>query len=171
MIILFSGAKVLMACRSLEKAEEAKKEIEQKCKDLSDTGNLVLVKCDLMSMKSVRECAQKILDSEPQLNILVNNAGVMMCPKGKTEDGFDIQFGTNHLAHFLLTMLLLPRIINSKPARIVTVSSKAHTRTYIFLYFITYFFLPFSSLNYCLYRHIILYFRTQHEFGRFKLRH
>ncbi|XP_053601208.1 retinol dehydrogenase 13-like isoform X2 [Plodia interpunctella] len=122
------GAKIIMACRSLERAEEAKKDIENKCKDLPDTGKLVVVKCDLMSLKSVRECAQNILAAEPQINILVNNAGIMMCPKGKTEDGFDIQFGTNHLAHFLFTMLLLPRIIRSKPARIVTVSSKAHTR-------------------------------------------
>ncbi|KAM3958246.1 retinol dehydrogenase 12-like [Aphomia sociella] len=122
------GARVIMACRSVEKAEEAKTDIETKCKDLSNTGNLLVVKCDLSSLKSVRECAQKILDTEPQINILVNNAGVMMCPKGKTEDGFETQFGTNHLAHFLLTMLLLPRIINSKPARIVTVSSRAHTR-------------------------------------------
>lgn len=116
-----------MACRSLDKAEEAKKDIEDKCKDIPDTGHLVLEKCDLNSLKSVRDFAQKILDNEPQINILVNNAGVMMCPKGETEDGFEIQFGTNHLAHFFLTLLLLPRIRNSKPARIVTVSSKAHT--------------------------------------------
>ncbi|XP_059049196.1 retinol dehydrogenase 13-like [Achroia grisella] len=122
------GARVIMACRNLEKAEEAKNDIEIKCKNISDTGKLVVVKCDLTSLKSVRECAQTILDSEQQINILVNNAGVMMCPKGTTEDGFEIQFGTNHLAHFLLTMLLLPRIINSKPARIVTVSSRGHTR-------------------------------------------
>lgn len=115
-----------MACRSLERAEEAKKDIEKSCSNFSDTGNLVVVKCDLTSLTSIRECAQKILDTEPQINILVNNAGVMMCPKGETEDGFEIQFGTNHLAHFLLTLLLLPRIRASKPARIVTVSSRAH---------------------------------------------
>ncbi|XP_073961664.1 retinol dehydrogenase 12-like isoform X2 [Choristoneura fumiferana] len=122
------GARVIMACRDLEKAAAAKSEIEEKCKDLTDTGKLIVVKCDLASLKSVRECAQTILDTEPQVKILVNNAGVMMCPKTKTEDGFEMQFGTNHLAHFLLTMLLLPRIRNSAPARIVTVSSKAHTR-------------------------------------------
>lgn len=122
------GAKVIMACRSLERAEEAKKDIEKTCADLSETGSIVLAKCDLTSLKSVREFAQNILDTEAQINILVNNAGVMMCPKGETEDGFETQFGTNHLAHFLLTMLLLPRIRNSTPARIVTVSSKAHIR-------------------------------------------
>lgn len=62
-----------------------------------------------------------------QINILVNNAGVMMCPLSQTEDGFEMHFGTNHLGHFLLTMLLLPRIKKSTPARIVTVSSRAHT--------------------------------------------
>ncbi|XP_014360327.2 retinol dehydrogenase 12 [Papilio machaon] len=122
------GARVILACRSLERGEEAKKEIEEKCKDLSETGTLVLEKCDLSSLKSVRDFTQKVLDTEPHVNILVNNAGVMMCPKGETEDGFETQFGTNHLGHFLLTMLLLPRIRNSVPARIVTVSSKAHTR-------------------------------------------
>lgn len=121
-----------MACRSLERAEEAKKHIEDSCKDTPNVGDLVIVQCDLTSLKSVRQCAQHVLDTEPQLNILVNNAGVMMCPKGETEDGFEIQFGTNHLAHFLLTMLLLPRIINSKPARIVTVSSRAHTSQYTY---------------------------------------
>lgn len=111
----------------MERGEEAKKEIEEKCKDFPETGTLVLEKCDLSSLKSVRDFSQKVLDTEPHVNILVNNAGVMMCPKGETEDGFETQFGTNHLGHFLLTMLLLPRIRNSAPARIVTVSSKAHT--------------------------------------------
>ncbi|XP_068628620.1 retinol dehydrogenase 13-like [Battus philenor] len=122
------GARVILACRSLEKAQEAKREIEEKCQELPETGVLVLEKCDLSSMKSVRDFTKKILDTEPHVDILINNAGVMMCPKGETEDGFEIQFGTNHLGHFLLTMLLLPRIKNSTPARIVTVSSKAHTK-------------------------------------------
>lgn len=126
-ISIFLGARVIMACRSLDKAKQAKMDIEESCKDLTEKGDIVLAKCDLNSLKSVKDFAQSVLDTEPQINILVNNAGVMMCPKGETEDGFEIQFGTNHLAHFLLTMLLLPRIINSKPARIVTVSSKAHT--------------------------------------------
>lgn len=119
---------MIMACRSIDRAEEAKLDIEQKCKNLSETGQIVLAKCDLSSLKSVREFAQNILDTEQQINILVNNAGVMMCPKSLTEDGFETQFGTNHLGHFLLTMLLLPRIRNSTPARIVTVSSGAHRR-------------------------------------------
>ncbi|XP_072935700.1 retinol dehydrogenase 12-like [Epargyreus clarus] len=132
------GARVIMACRNLEKAEEAKKDIEKSCESLSDTGIILVEKCDLSSLKSVREFSQKVLESEPQINILVNNAGVMMCPKSETEDGFEMQFGTNHLAHFLLTLLLLPRIKNSTPARVVTVSSRAHTR----------FGINFEDLNY-----------------------
>lgn len=119
-----------MACRNTDKAEAAKNDIEQSCKDLAEKGALVVEKCDLSSLKSVREFSKKVLETEPHINILVNNAGVMMCPKGVTEDGFETQFGTNHLAHFLLTMLLLPCIRNSTPARIVTVSSKAHTSKY-----------------------------------------
>ncbi|XP_013148572.1 PREDICTED: retinol dehydrogenase 12-like [Papilio polytes] len=141
------GAKVILACRSLERGEEAKKEIEEKCKDLPETGTLVLEKCDLSSLKSVRDFSQKVLDTEPHVNILVNNAGVMMCPKGETEDGFETQFGTNHLGHFLLTMLLLPRIRNSAPARIVTVSSKAHTRYGINFEDVNYKKRPYSAME------------------------
>ncbi|CAH0600357.1 unnamed protein product [Chrysodeixis includens] len=125
------GGKVIMACRSVDKAQAAKIDIEKLCKDLPNTGKIVVEKCDLSSLTSVRQFAKKVLDTEPQINILVNNAGVMMCPKGETEDGFETQFGTNHLAHFLLTLLLLPRIRNSTPARIVTVSSVAHERNAI----------------------------------------
>ncbi|XP_050353965.1 retinol dehydrogenase 12-like [Nymphalis io] len=132
------GARVIMACRSQKKAEDAKIEIEQKCQDLSEKGDIIVEKCDLSSLNSVRQFSKKILDNEPQINILVNNAGIMMCPQGNTEDGFETQFGVNHLAHFLLTMMLIPRIRNSTPARIVTVSSRAHTRQGI----------DFDDLNY-----------------------
>ncbi|GBP12924.1 hypothetical protein EVAR_79270_1 [Eumeta japonica] len=125
------GARVIMACRNLDKAQKAKTNIEAICKDKKDVGIIVLIECDLSSLTSIRACAQQVLDTEPQINILVNNAGVMMCPKSETQDGFEMQFGTNHLGHFLLTLLLLPRIKNSTPARIVTVSSRAHTRSNI----------------------------------------
>jgi len=91
-------------------------------------GGEIVVKClDLTSCKSIRECAQEILDEEPRIDILLNNAGVMMCPKSYTEDDFEMQFGTNHLVHFLFTLLLLPRIIRTGTARIVNVSSKAYS--------------------------------------------
>lgn len=121
------GCRVIMACRSTEKAEAAKEEIIEQLKGQPDLGQIIVKCLDLSSCKSVRECAQEILDEEPRIDILLNNAGVMMCPKSYTEDDFEMQFGTNHLGHFLFTLLLLPRIIKSAPARIVNVSSSAYT--------------------------------------------
>lgn len=115
-----------MACRDLTKATDAKDDIVKKCATEQQLGEILITKLDLGSLTSVRDCAKHLLSTEQKINLLVNNAGVMMCPKGKTEDGFETQMGTNHMSHFLFTMLLLPRIINSKPARIVNVSSHAH---------------------------------------------
>ncbi|XP_077291046.1 retinol dehydrogenase 13-like [Arctopsyche grandis] len=120
------GARVIMACRDLTKAEAAKLDITKKCEKTQNLGEIIITKLDLLSLTSVRECANHILATESKINLLINNAGVMMCPKGTTEDGFETQLGTNHFSHFLLTLLLFPRILASKPARIVNVSSKAH---------------------------------------------
>lgn len=120
------GARVIMACRSVEKAEAAAKEIHEATKDVPGAGTVHVVKLDLGSLTSVRQCAKELLQNENRINLLVNNAGIMACPQTKTEDGFETQFGVNHLGHFLFTCLLLPRIIRSAPARIVTVSSKLH---------------------------------------------
>ena len=116
------GARVIVGCRNLEKGKEALKEIQ----DRSGNRNVFLEKLDLASLESVRTFADKILNSEPRLDILINNAGVMACPYQKTEDGFEMQFGVNHLGHFLLTMLLLDRLKSSQPSRIINVSSSAH---------------------------------------------
>lgn len=103
------GARVLMLCRSLEKTHITAEEIR------ATTSNPVEVyKLDLASLRSVRECAEKVQEKEEKIDILVNNAGIMSCPKWQTEDGFDMQFGTNHLGHFLLTELLLPLIKKSR---------------------------------------------------------
>lgn len=115
-----------MACRSLEATEAAISEITETCKWTPNLGSLHAIELDLTSLQSVRKCANKILKKEEYIHILVNNAGVMGCPEGKTEDGFEIQIGTNHFGHFLFTLLLLPIIITSAPARIVNVSSIAH---------------------------------------------
>ena len=102
------GAKVIILCRDVEKAQLAATEIT------SETGNYVYIeRLDLASLKSVRHCADRVLDHIPKIDILVNNAGVMGCPSWKTEDGFEMQFGTNHLGHFLLTELLLPLLRKS----------------------------------------------------------
>ncbi|GFG35420.1 hypothetical protein Cfor_07746 [Coptotermes formosanus] len=120
------GARVIMACRSVEKAEAAAKEIREATKDVPGAGTVHVVKLDLGSLTSVRQCAKELLQNESRINLLVNNAGIMACPQSKTEDGFETQFGVNHLGHFLFTCLLLPRIIRSAPARIVNVSSRLH---------------------------------------------
>uniref|UniRef100_A0A8D8W949 Retinol dehydrogenase 14 n=1 Tax=Cacopsylla melanoneura TaxID=428564 RepID=A0A8D8W949_9HEMI len=124
------GAKVIMACRDVEKAESTATEIRQH--PVADPekphGEVLVKKLDLASFKSIRECAQEINQSESSIHMLINNAGVMMCPKDQTEDGFELQFGTNHLGHFLFTLLLLPKIIKSAPAKIINLSSLAHER-------------------------------------------
>ncbi|KAJ3610976.1 hypothetical protein NHX12_020992 [Muraenolepis orangiensis] len=114
-----------MACRDLERAEEARDDI------LEDTGNdnITIRKLDLSDTRSIRAFAEVINREEKQVNILINNAGIMMCPHSKTADGFELQLGVNHLGHFLLTCLLLDLIKRSAPARVVVVASVAHTWT------------------------------------------
>uniref|UniRef100_A0A3Q1J6H1 Uncharacterized protein n=1 Tax=Anabas testudineus TaxID=64144 RepID=A0A3Q1J6H1_ANATE len=116
------GARVVMACRDLTRAEQAAEEIRQS----TGNGNVVTRHLDLASMYSIRQFAKDFLDSEDRLDILINNAGVMMCPRWLTEDGFETQLAVNHLSHFLLTNLLLPMLKSSAPSRVVNVSSIAH---------------------------------------------
>jgi len=120
------GARVILLCRSLEKAKKAAEDIKKQFKE----AQLTIHQFDLASLKSVRNCAQTLIDTEDRIDILVNNAGIMMCPEWKTEDGFDMQFGTNHLGHFLLTELITPLLVKAaslgSDARIVIVSSMAH---------------------------------------------
>jgi len=120
------GARVILASRDQSKANEAAEEIRKEVPTRSD--DVVVKKLDLSSMNSIRAFATEILESESKIHILINNAGVMMCPHWKTEDGFEMQMGTNHLGHFLLTNLLLDRIKASAPARIITVSALIHSR-------------------------------------------
>ncbi|XP_005479970.1 retinol dehydrogenase 12 isoform X1 [Zonotrichia albicollis] len=116
------GARVIIACRDTAKAEAAASEIR------AETGNqeVIAKKLDLADTKSIREFAERFLAEEKELHILINNAGVMLCPYSKTADGFEMQLGVNHLGHFLLTFLLLERLKQCAPARIVNVSSLAH---------------------------------------------
>lgn len=123
-----------MACRNVEKANEAADEIRKECQNVPNTGELVTTKLDLSSLKSVRTCADHLNKTESKINLLINNAGVMLCPETRTEDGYELQFATNHLGHYLFTLLLLPKIIKSAPSRIVNVSSMAHeSKSNIFL--------------------------------------
>ncbi|XP_047469691.1 retinol dehydrogenase 13-like isoform X3 [Penaeus chinensis] len=123
------GARVVMLCRDLDKARLAAEEINK------ETGSTVGVyHLDLASLESIRSTAAALRDTEPQIHILINNAGVMMCPRWETKDGFEMQIGTNHLGHFLLTLLLLDQMKAAAPSRIVNVSSIAHTRTGVTAY-------------------------------------
>lgn len=116
------GAHVIMACRSREKGQAAMDSIRAR-----DSGvDLNLMQLDLSDLSSIRDLAQRINDHYPKLDILLNNAGVMAPPLQYTRDGFEMQFGTNHLGHFALTGLLLDRLRAAERARVVTVSSLAH---------------------------------------------
>ncbi|XP_030600693.1 dehydrogenase/reductase SDR family member 13b.1 isoform X2 [Archocentrus centrarchus] len=114
------GARVILACRSKQRGEAALEEISR----VSGSSQVVFMQLDLGSLKSVRSFAENFLKSEPRLDILINNAGVHM--QGRTEDGLGLMFGVNHVGHFLLTNLLLERLKECGPSRVVNVSSTAH---------------------------------------------
>jgi len=114
-VLAKAGARVIGAARDLDKARAA-----------LEGSDVELVPLDLTSLASVRACAAAIDERAPRLDVLLNNAGIMACPRGATKDGFELQFGTNHLGHFLLTCLLVPKLVASAPARIVNLSSRGH---------------------------------------------
>uniref|UniRef100_A0A336MUF0 CSON005967 protein n=1 Tax=Culicoides sonorensis TaxID=179676 RepID=A0A336MUF0_CULSO len=116
------GGKIYLACRDPKRASEAQKEIIEK----SGSSEVFVEILDLTSFESIKDFAKRFLSNEEKLDILINNAGIMACPKMLTKDGFEMQFGTNHLGHFLLTNLLLNQLKKSAPSRIVNVSSMAH---------------------------------------------
>jgi NAD(P)-dependent dehydrogenase (short-subunit alcohol dehydrogenase family) len=116
------GAHVVMAVRNQEKAEAALKEIRTSAPDAS----LELVALDLASQASVRATAEQIIAAHKSIDLLINNAGVMGISEAKTVDGFEMQFGVDHLGHWSLTALLLPTLLHTPGARIVTVTSTAH---------------------------------------------
>uniref|UniRef100_A0A671NT80 Dehydrogenase/reductase SDR family member 13-like n=1 Tax=Sinocyclocheilus anshuiensis TaxID=1608454 RepID=A0A671NT80_9TELE len=114
------GARVILACRNQIHGGAAVAIVQRE----SGSKNVVFMQLDLASLKSVRSFAETFLKTERRLDILINNAGVYM--QGTTEDGLGLMFGVNHLGHFLLTNLLLDRLKECAPSRIVTVSSYLH---------------------------------------------
>jgi NAD(P)-dependent dehydrogenase (short-subunit alcohol dehydrogenase family) len=116
------GAQVILAVRSAEKGQTAVTAIRQ----VYPQATVEVMELDLSDLASVRRFAQAFLARFNQLPVLINNAGVMALPFRKTVDGFEMQFGTNHLGHFALTGLLLPAIITTPGARVVNVSSGVH---------------------------------------------
>jgi NAD(P)-dependent dehydrogenase (short-subunit alcohol dehydrogenase family) len=116
------GARVLMACRNPSKAETA---LDRLLSDVPGAA-VELITMDLASLASVEQAAGVVTARVPHLDLLVNNAGIMAVPYGLTADGFEMQFGTNHLGHFALTGRLVPLLLAADEPRVVTVSSGAH---------------------------------------------
>jgi NAD(P)-dependent dehydrogenase (short-subunit alcohol dehydrogenase family) len=117
-----NGAHVVMAVRNQHKAQAAVDDIRASVPDAS----LELVPLDLASQASVRAAAGQIMAAHKSIDLLINNAGVMGIPEAKTVDGFEMQFGVDHLGHWSLTGLLLPALLRTRGARVVTVTSTAH---------------------------------------------
>lgn len=116
------GAEVTMAVRNLDKGAAAMDEVRTTVPD----AQLDLRELDLASLASIRTFASGFLEDHPTLDVLIGNAGVMACPQGTTVDGFETQFGTNHLGHFLLVQLLTPALTAAGHARVVLLTSAAH---------------------------------------------
>ena len=117
-----AGARVVLACRDTDKGADAMREITARAPE----ADAELAALDLASLDSVRSFAREFSDAHDGLDLLVNNAGVMAPPRRTTRDGFELQFGTNHLGHFALTGLLLSALDGRSDARVITVSSTAH---------------------------------------------
>lgn len=116
------GATVILACRNLAKGEKAKNEILK----ANPSGEIQVMQLDLANLTSVEAFAKKFASEHKQLDVLLNNAGIMATPNIKTDDGFEAQLGTNHLGHFALTGHLLPLLKGTPQSRVVNVSSLAH---------------------------------------------
>ena len=116
------GAKVVLAVRDTAKGEAAAARI----RELTPGAQVTVQKLDLGSLASVKEAAAEMAGAYPRIDLLINNAGVMYPPKSTTTDGFELQFGTNHLGHFALTGLLLKNLLGVEGSRVVVVASIAH---------------------------------------------
>ncbi|HXL61889.1 MAG TPA: oxidoreductase, partial [Mycobacterium sp.] len=116
------GANVVLAVRNLDKGKDAARLVAQRHPGAS----VAVQELDLTSLDSIRAAADELRSNHESIDLLINNAGVMFTPKSTTKDGFELQFGTNHLGHFALTNLLLDRVLAAPGSRIVTVSSQGH---------------------------------------------
>lgn len=128
-VLARAGGRVLLGCRDLGRAHDAADRIRRRI----DGADLDVVQIDQASLASVEEAATQVLRTEPRLDVLVNNAGVMVPPLTSSEDGFELQFVVNHLAVFALTAHLLPKLLEHPGSRVVTTSSIAHRTGRLFL--------------------------------------
>ncbi len=122
LVLVKKDIKVIMACRNVEKTESAKTNILR----IVPTAEIEIMELDLNSLSSVRNFAQLYSEKYTQLDLMIANAGIMIPPFAKTEDGFESQMGVNYFSHFLLINLLFPIIKNTPESRIITTSSIAH---------------------------------------------
>jgi NAD(P)-dependent dehydrogenase (short-subunit alcohol dehydrogenase family) len=125
-VLALAGAQVVLACRNVPAGEAVAARLRAALPP--GAGLMQVMSLDLGDLASVRSFAGAIEARYPKLHLLVNNAGVMATPLGQTADGFELQLGTNHLGHFALTTLLLGRLTESAPARVVVLASDAHRR-------------------------------------------
>jgi NAD(P)-dependent dehydrogenase (short-subunit alcohol dehydrogenase family) len=123
-VLAARGATVVLACRDDARAEAAAGRLRAQIPG----ADVATLRLDLAALASVRAAAAEFRDRYARLDLLINNAGLMIPPYGRTADGFESQFGTNHIGHFALTGLLLDRLLGSAGSRVVTVSSHAHRR-------------------------------------------
>jgi NAD(P)-dependent dehydrogenase (short-subunit alcohol dehydrogenase family) len=121
-VLADKGAHVVLAVRNLDKGNDAANRIKSK----SPNAVVAVQELDLTSLDSVRKAADELRAGHPRIDLLINNAGVMYTDKSTTKDGFELQFGTNHLGHFALTGQLLDHMLPVEGSRVVTVSSVGH---------------------------------------------
>ncbi len=117
-----AGAQVVMLARDAGKLAAAIEGIRETLPDAELESQLM----DLADLASVRAAGEAVRQTYPEIHMLINNAGVMACPLARTVDGFEMQFGTNHVGHFLFTCLVVPSLLAAAPARIVNLSSTGH---------------------------------------------
>ena len=123
-VLAKKNATIIMAVRNTQKAEIVANEIRKEY----PIAKIEIRNLDLGSLDSISSFAKGMLEDYRNLDLLINNAGIMMCPYSKTKNGFEIQMGTNHLGPFALTGLLMPLLIRTNHARIVSTSSVAHNQ-------------------------------------------
>ena len=121
-VLAAKGAHVVLAVRNIDKGRRAAAQIFTR----TPRATVTVQRLDLGSLASVRAAADELLATHHKIDLLINNAGVMFTPRDVTRDGFELQFGTNHLGHFALTGLLLDRLLESQGSRVVTMSSSVH---------------------------------------------
>ncbi|KAK2146487.1 hypothetical protein LSH36_605g02015 [Paralvinella palmiformis] len=117
-------ARIILACRDTRAAEDTVKYIRRRTKE----GELIVKKLDLASLKSIKSFCLDMVENEKRIDVLVNNAGVGYCPFMRTDDGFELQMGVNHLGHFYLTNMLMEKLKDSAPSRVVVVSSAQYRK-------------------------------------------